>query len=129
MSFNKIFTQTEKTALIFALQGYTAACNAISKEDLAIRLKTDTRSVRAMISLINSDPDDGHLIMSNIDNGGYWLVVGDNDNDSVIRNYYAEESRAMSQIKKINQMKIKILSKCGVRVFDKTRELQPELFA
>lgn len=141
MGYNPIITENDKQEVLFALRNHTSSETRMPIEQryldrlppttngdcLCNILKITRRKLRFVVHEINSDDTD-HLVLTDTDNGGYWLAVRGADPEPAANNYYSEESRAMKTIMKVNAMKRKIVRLYGKAALDKAAKLQAELF-
>jgi hypothetical protein len=117
-----IVTLQDKTNVLHKLSNYNSEDRRISRENLAAELRMSLRKLRTIVHEINADDTD-HLILTDTDNGGYWLATR-GDHAPAVRNYYEEESRAVNTIKKVAAMKRKIARIYGAEALDPSVKLQ-----
>ena len=127
MGYNPIITENDKQEVLFALRLYTNAGSRLPVEAACKVLDISRRKLRFIVHEINSDNSD-HLVLTDTDEGGYWLAVRGADPEPAANNYYSEESRAMKTIMKVNAMKRKITRLYGKAALDQAAKLQAELF-
>lgn len=127
MTYKYIPTIQDKTRVHQALMGYTSECNRIEIETLCKRLDMSRRQLRAIVHAINSDDTD-HLILTDTNEGGYWLAVGADDTEAAVRNFCEEESRAINTMHKVGQMRKKIVRIYGEASLNPAVKLQGRLW-
>ena len=121
-----IITIQEKTTVQLKLQEHIGEANRIDILELCSLLGMSRRKLRAIVHEINSD-DTNHLILTDTDEGGYWLA-DKRDSETAVNNYFSEESRALKTLEKVNAMKNKIERIYGRAALDKSARLQATLF-
>ena len=141
MGYKPIITDSDKQDVLFALRNSTSPDTRMSIEQryldrlppttngdcLCNILKITRRKLRFIVHEINSDDTD-HLILTDTDEGGYWLAVRGADPEPAVRHYWEEESRAMRTLEKVRAMKRKIVRKYGADALDPMAKLQGSLF-
>jgi len=126
MGYKIVVTLQDKTNLICKLAYYNSETNRISRENLASSLGWSLRKLRATVHAINADETD-HLVLTDTDEGGYWLATS-GDYAPAVRNYYEEKSRRDNLSKKVSAMERKIVKIYGAEVFDQQVKLQRSLW-
>lgn len=121
-----IITLQDKTNVLHKLAHYNCEERRISRENLAAELKMSLRKLRAIVHEINADDTD-HLILTDTEQGGYWLATR-GDHAPAVRNYFEEESRAVNTMRKVAAMKKKITRIYGAEALDPSVKLQGSLF-
>lgn len=119
-------TIQEKTTVQQILQSHIGEENRIEIELLCKNLEMSRRKLRAIVHEINSD-DTNHLILTDTDEGGYWMA-DKRDSETAVNNYFSEESRALKTLEKVNAMKHKIERIYGRGALDPNARLQSSLF-
>ena len=127
MGYKPVITDQDKQNVLFALRLYTNAGSRLPVEAACKVLGITRRKLRFIVHEINSDNTD-HLILTDTDEGGYWLAVKGADPEPAVKHYWEEESRAMRTLEKVRAMKRKIISKYGPSALDPAAKLQTPLF-
>jgi hypothetical protein len=127
MSSRVTITESDKLGLLAKLRYYNSEDRRITWEELAQALHTSRRKIRATIHEINAD-DSNHLVLTDTDEGGYWLAARDADPAPAIAHYWEEDSRALNTLKKVQAMKRKITRLYGAAALDPQSKLQEGLF-
>lgn len=125
--YKPIITESDKQEVLFALRNHTSSETRIPVEELCKSMGISRRKLRFIVHEINSDDTD-HLVLTDTDEGGYWLAVKGADPEPAVRHYWEEESRAMRTLEKVRAMKRKIISKYGTAALDPSSKLQAPLF-
>ena len=126
MAYKAEITIQEKTTVHQVLKRHIGEQNRVDVEELARSLGISRRRLRSIVHEINSDDSD-HLILTDTDEGGYWMA-DTSDAEKAIENYYSEESRAMKLMTKVSAMKHKITRIYGKEALDPNVRLQGSLF-
>ena len=127
MGYKPIITDQDKQNVLYALRLYTNAGSRLPVEAACKVLDISRRKLRFIVHEINSDDTD-HLVLTDTDEGGYWLAVKGADPEPAVKHYWEEESRAMRTLEKVRAMKRKIISKYGQGALDPASKLQAGLF-
>jgi len=126
MGYKPIITDQDKENVLFALRLYTDAGSRLPVEAACKVLDITRRKLRFIVHEINSDDSD-HLILTDTDEGGYWLAVKGADPEPAVRHYWEEESRKANLDKKTRAMKRKI-THLYPNALDPMAKLQSSLF-
>ena len=126
MGYKPIITDQDKENVLFALRLYTDAGSRLPVEAACKVLDITRRKLRFIVHEINSDDTD-HLILTDTDEGGYWLAVKGADPEPAVRHYWEEESRKANLDKKTRAMKRKI-THLYPNALDPMAKLQSSLF-
>jgi len=126
MGYKPIVTETDKQNVLYALRLYTDAGSRLPVEAACKVLDITRRKLRFIVHEINSDDSD-HLILTDTDEGGYWLAVKGADPEPAVRHYWEEESRKANLDKKTRAMKRKI-THLYPNALDPMAKLQSSLF-
>lgn len=127
MGYKPVITDQDKQNVLFALRLYTNADRRIPVERLCEAMEITRRRLRFIVHEINSDTTD-HLVLTDTDEGGYWLAVKGADPEPAVKHYWEEESRGLETLRKAAAMKRKIISKYGREALDPAAKLQAPLF-
>jgi len=103
-------TDHDKLTVLTKLSHYSEA-NRISVEVLCLDLKVSRRKLRAIVNEINSDesPEYAHkMILTDTDEGGYWLAARGSDPSPAYHNVASELSRGTDITRKARAMERKI---------------------
>jgi len=127
MGYKPIITDQDKQNVLFALRLYTNAGSRLPVEAACKVLDISRRKLRLIVHEINSDDTD-HLVLTDTDNGGYWLAVKGADPEPAVRHYWEEDSHRANLDKKVKAMKRKIARIYGTEALDPMAKLQTPLF-
>jgi len=127
MGYKPVITDQDKQNVLYALRLYTNADSRLPVEAACKVLDISRRKLRFIVHEINSDDTD-HLVLTDTDEGGYWLAVKGADPEPAVKHYWEEESRARQIDIKRRAMKRKIVSLYGNAALDPTSKLQAPLF-
>lgn len=127
MTYNPNITEKDRTTVIWKLTHYNSADSRIAVEVLCQELNMTRRKLRAIVHEINSDETD-RLILTDTDEGGYWLAVRGADPAPAVSHFYEEESRAVNTMRKAHAIKRKINALYGVEALNESVKLQGRLF-
>ena len=127
MTNTPIVTDKDKANILWKLAHYNTPESRIAVEALRQELNMPRRKLRAIVHEINSDDSD-HLILTDTEEGGYWLAVRGVDPAPAVNHFYEEESRAMNTMRKAHAIKRKIVSIYGQEAIDPNVKLQGRLF-
>ena len=127
MTYQPTITDKDKATVIWKLAHYNTPESRIAVEVLCQELNMPRRKLRAIVHEINSDDSD-HLILTDTDEGGYWLAVRGVDPAPAVNHFYEEESRAVNTMRKAHAIRRKIVSIYGAEALDSNVKLQGRLF-
>lgn len=127
MTYTPIVTDKDKTNILWKLAHYNTPESRVAVEVLCQELNMPRRKLRAIVHEINSDDTD-HLILTDTDEGGYWLAVKGADPAPAVNHFYEEESRAVNTMRKAHAIKRKITNLYGAEALDPVVKLQGRLF-
>jgi hypothetical protein len=127
MTYQPAITDKDKTTVIWKLAHYNTPESRIAVEVLCQELNMPRRKLRAIVHEINSDDSD-HLILTDTDEGGYWLAVRGVDPAPAVSHFYEEESRAVNTMRKAHAIRRKIVNLYGQEAIDPNVKLQGRLF-
>lgn len=127
MTYTPIVTDKDKTNILWKLAHYNTPESRVAVEVLCQELNMPRRKLRAIVHEINSDDTD-HLILTDTDEGGYWLAVKGADPAHAVNHFYEEESRAVNTMRKAHAIKRKITNLYGAEALDPVVKLQGRLF-
>lgn len=127
MTYQPAITDKDKTTVIWKLAHYNTPESRIAVEVLCQELNMPRRKLRAIVHEINSDDSD-HLILTDTDEGGYWLAGRGADPAPAVNHFYEEESRAVNTMRKAHAIRRKIVNLYGQEAIDPNVKLQGRLF-
>ncbi len=127
MTYNPTITDKDKTTVIWKLAHYNTPESRVAVEVLCQELNMPRRKLRAIVHEINSDDTD-HLVLTDTDEGGYWLAVKGADPAPAANYYYEVKSTAVNTMRKAHAIRRKIVSIYGEGALDPAVKLQGRLF-
>jgi hypothetical protein len=127
MGYKPVITDDDKQNVLYALRLYTNADRRIPVERLCEAMEITRRRLRFIVHEINADDSD-HLVLTDTDEGGYWLAVKGADPEPAVKHYWEEDSRRANLDKKVKAMKRKIARIYGTEALDPASKLQAPLF-
>lgn len=117
---NKIkVTEQDMTRVYQVLQWHVGESKRVDVDEFAKSMGMSRRKLRAIVHEINCD-DSKHLILTDTDEGGYWVADQVRDIKSAAVNFKAEESRGKKIIRKANKMASKAEMIFGKSEFRRT---------
>lgn len=120
MTYNPKITDHDKRTVLAKLIPYNSEDSRIDVEELCTALHMPRRKLRAIVNVINTDesPEYAHrMILTDTDEGGYWLAVPGGNPNPAMNNIASELSRGTDILTKARAMERKTR-----RIYNQTQE-------